>query len=788
MSDPFPFDHSKLSPEDLEVLRAFHEMEDFAPKDTSTIRLPEALNPEASDEEEDMLLIFAGEADEDINTMREALRQMEQDDSADSPGLFALQRRAHKLRGAALAIGCDSMATIAHHIEAIAKQVKASHVPYMTGLMALVQGVHALELTLESVVEKEQESIAPLLDLEKDLEALGVPTKEEIPAAKSDEEQKPTSDEQPAETQDETIFPEKPFAAMHPFDKTRLDHLLLHTEQLVEQQAPLEDAQKQVAAALQELHAAQVRLRRLETLFSMLSYSGNNVFHSQDVQLERPLSSLVERILRDAARLKGRDYTPKERATAPMMPSAEDALWDEMEIDRYTETNLLAHSLSEAIADVSTATSKLQQAFARLETVTAQHMAKASLVRGDALALRNMPCRRLIERLQAAVTLLATHLKREVQFEFSGEEIELDQEMLDVLAEPLSQLVRENFAEGVQAASSKDDSSYRVWLHARTLGSEVTLEFGFSLPVAGGLVDVLHSALKYASLSISLQRNEESGITLFLRVPRSKGVVQGLLVRAGEQQLIIPFSQVRRIDYAGPGRYDTLYSLTRLLNFPEIRSSKDRPILLLERNADYEPQLAVQVDEVVGQIEIVMRPSPAYLRRPGIPGMAIDGKGNVLLVLSLPELIKQYVKRCQNAGEQPEALKPVVEEHRQPTVMIVDDSIFIREAISQTLSHHGYLVKKAHDGLEALERLWDEAPDAMLLDIEMPDMNGFDLLHVLSARPTRPDMKIIMLTSRFSDKHKERAFALGAHDYLTKPVIDEVLIGTLKRLLEPLGV
>ncbi len=644
MPDPFPFDHSKLSPEDLEVLRAFHEMEDFAPKDTSTTQLPEAVKPEIGDEEEDMLLIFAGEADEDIGTMREALRQMEQDDSIDSPGLFTLQRRAHKLRGAALAIGCDSMATIAHHIEAIAKRVKVGHIPYMTGLMALVQGVHALELTLESVVEKEQESIAPLLDLEKDLEALGVQAQEEIPAAKSDEEQKPTSDEQPAEAQDETIFPEKNLTIMHPFDRTRLDHLLLHTEQLVEQQAPLEDAQKQVAAALQELQAAQARLRRLETLFSMLSYSGNNAFHSQDVQLERPPSSLVERILRDAARRKGRDYAPKERATAPMMPSAEDALWDEMEIDRYTETNLLAHSLSEAIADVSTATSKLQQAFARLEAVIAQHMAKASLARGDALALRNMPCRRLIERLQAAVTLLATRLKREVQFEFSGEEIELDQEILDVLAEPLSQLVRENFAEGVQAASSKDDSSYRIWLHARTPGSEVTLEFGFSLPVAGGLVDVLHSALKYASLSVSLQRNEEGGITLFLRVPRSKGVVQGLLVRAGEQQLIIPFSQVRRIDYAEPGQYDTLYSLTLLLNFPEIRSGKDRPILLLERNADYEPQLAVQVDEVIGQIEIVMRPSPNYLRRPGIPGMAIDGKGNVLLVLSLPELIKQYVK------------------------------------------------------------------------------------------------------------------------------------------------
>src|SRR5579884_3751369 len=784
MPDPFPFDHSKLSPEDLEVLRAFHEMEDFAPKDTSTTQLPEAVKPEIGDEEEDMLLIFAGEADEDIGTMREALRQMEQDDSIDSPGLFTLQRRAHKLRGAALAIGCDSMATIAHHIEAIAKRVKVGHIPYMTGLMALVQGVHALELTLESVVEKEQESIAPLLDLE----ALGVQAQEEIPDARSDEVQKPTGDEQPAEAQEETISPEKSLAGMLPFDRTRLDHLLLHTEQLVEQQAPLEDAQKQVAAALQELHAAQARLRRLETLFSMLSYSGNNAFHSQDAQLERPPSSLVERILRDAARRKGRDYVPKERATAPMMPSAEDALWDEMEIDRYTETNLLAHSLSEAIADVSTATSKLQQAFVRLETVTAQHMTKASLVRGDALALRNAPCRRLIERLQAAVTLLSTRLKREVQFEFSGEEIELDQEMLDGLAELLSQLVRENFAEGMNATASNDGSPYRIWLHARATGSEVTLEFGFSSPVAGGLVDVLQSAIKYPALTTSLQRNEEGGITLVLRLPRSKGVVQGLLVRANEQQVIIPFSQVRRIDYAVPGQYDTLYSLTRLLNFPETRQGKDRPILLLERNADNEPQLAVQVDEVIGQIEIVMRLSPTYLKRPGISGMAIDGKGNVLLVLSLPELINQYVRRPQQADERPEAFQPSLQEHRQPAVMIVDDSIFIREAISQTLTHHGYLVKEAHDGLEALERLWDEAPDVMLLDIEMPNMNGFDLLHVLSARPTRPDMKIIMLTSRFSDKHKERAFALGAHDYLTKPVIDEVLIGTLRRLLEPIGV
>lgn len=808
MHEPrLPLDHSELSPEDLEVLRMFHET-DFTDEEarfgafpTSPLpSQPPGAEPTTSSLEDDMLAIFASEADEDIATMRQALHQLEQDDRADSPGFSRLQRTAHKLRGTAAAIGCDVMSAIAHHIETVIKLVQADEVTYLTGLIALSHAVGALEKTLQSVVTQGQESMVPLQELEKDYDALNIPLHAASAPGKVEGDQGALPGTPGSNPEAQLAIPTVRV------DPGHLDQLLLHTEQLLEQQTPLDNAQKQVETALRELHTAQARLRRIETLFSTISVSPANVNNAVAMYEEQPPSSLVARILHEAAQRTGHMHQLKNQPLPQPVQTAEAELWDEMEIDRFTETHVLRLSLSEAIADVSTATAQLQAALAQFNALVKHFVTKANIVRNDVHLLRTVPFSLLAQAVQQAVQKIAEEQKCAIQFEAAGEKTELDQDIVEALAEPLFQLIRSNVAEGLHAAAGAEQG-HHIWFHAHTAGNEVTIEISFSMPISGGALDALYQSIQHLHASIDAQRNEAGNMNFRLRFPRSQGVVPGLLVRAGNQRVLIPFAQVQRIDYppladeqgnsgAWVSSSGPLYVLNTLLGFPagHISTQTFRPVLVLSPQKDtlQVPQPAVQVDEIIGQMELVMKPIASYLRRPGIAGMATDGAGNVLLVLDLSELIRQYESGQHHEGvvstpgtmasEDIQSSQPP--EHPARKVLIADDSVYIRQSLHQTLSRAGYTVLEAHDGIEALEQLGQESPALLLLDIEMPNLNGYDLLSILRARSFHPDLKVVLLTSRSSEKHRQRAKELGAAAYLTKPCPDELLLQTVRSLLK----
>jgi chemosensory pili system protein ChpA (sensor histidine kinase/response regulator) len=235
-----------------------------------------------------------------------------------------------------------------------------------------------------------------------------------------------------------------------------------------------------------------------------------------------------------------------------------------------------------------------------------------------------------------------------------------------------------------------------------------------------------------------------------------------------------------------------IYHLNRLLGFHTDKNTAEKTVqtaLVLELDS---PQIAIEVDEVVKEVELVMKPLSAHLCRPGIASTAIDGNGNVHLVLNLPEMIR-LKEIYQQAGEvvieadsesdhELSFLQPGTESCRK--ILIADDSMYIRQSINKTLSHEGYDVLEAVDGLQTLEQLSKESPDLLLLDIEMPNLNGYDVLSIVRTHQEFSALKIVLLTSRSSEKHKRRARQLGAHEYLTKPCPQDVLLKTIKSLLD----
>ncbi len=795
-----PFNQDELSEEDLEVLRAFHSNEEPLP-DNSLSQEPTLEASFASQTEttqspslisdDEMLAFFATEADEDIATMRLALQRLEQDDRLDSQNLEALKRSAHKMAGTAAAIGCDSMSTVARHMETIIELVENGNVMYVTGSIALAHAVQTLELTLQSIASNGYESKNPLLELEEEYEALNI----DIYAVHTVKLSSPKD----AETMSTQRFSQ------------HLNQLIAHTEKLIELDTPLENAHQQVETALNELQIAQARLRRLEPLLSSLSVTSNTTLDAVSSDVGYPPSSLVARILQEATERIG--YMPQVRSTAFLqpLPIQEVALWDEMEIDRFWETNVLAHSLTEAISDVAMAIAHLRQALTHLKSLVAQQVGQASAVRNEAFLLRSSPFSVLVAHLRQAIEMMTGAQKKRVQFEASGESIEINQDILEALTEPLLELVQLNVAEILffeKKWKHDTEQQLRIWLNAHAMGNEVTIEIGFSQLASPGAMTTLQETAHHLYGSITLQERSGEGMTLQLRLPRSQRMIQGLLVRAGSQHIIVPVSQVRQIHYnkQGMGKarlkvdhsrdmslLDTheIVHLNSLLGFLPANNSFEEKIqaaLVLELDS---PQVAVEMDEVVGQVALVMKPLAAHLCRPGITSAAFDGNGNVLLVVNLPEMIRlkgirQYAEEMANeAGTESKHDLPSLQATTplRRTILIADDSVSIRQSIITTLNHEGYDVKEAVDGLQTLEQLSKETPDLLLLDVEMPNLNGYDVLNIIRTHQEFSGLKIVMLTSRSSEKHKRRASELGAHAYLIKPCPQDVLLEMIKSLI-----
>ena len=222
---------------------------------------------------------------------------------------------------------------------------------------------------------------------------------------------------------------------------------------------------------------------------------------------------------------------------------------------------------------------------------------------------------------------------------------------------------------------------------------------------------------------------------------------------------------------------------------------KTRPVIIINSASQ---RLALHVDEVLGSQEVVVKNLGVQLARlPGLAGMSLLPSGAVVLIYNpvalvavhgekiralgqgLPAILddaQAKLLRQQSAAQDVQAGRPVVQ---APLIMVVDDSITVRRVTQRLLQREGFRVSTAVDGLQALEKLQDELPDVILSDIEMPRMDGFDLLRNIRSSERLKDLPVIMITSRMATKHRDLAMELGANHYLGKPYGDKQLLGII---------
>lgn len=314
-------------------------------------------------------------------------------------------------------------------------------------------------------------------------------------------------------------------------------------------------------------------------------------------------------------------------------------------------------------------------------------------------------------------------------------------------------------------------------------------------------LDMVHTRIRELRGTFQIRSEANRGCLVELRLPVTLIAIHALLVRVHGQRFAISSRGVEQVLYAGLGEIrklgaksiyqvgDNFYELTALdalLDIERDRRTGERhdPSLLLVREGTSGAIRAVLVQEVMDSRDLVVKPLARYFPKlEGIVGATILGDGSVVPVLDLPELLRAPLSG-QAASSRVEAAGPAAApQPKRHLALVVDDSLSARRALAQAVEDAGFQVRTARDGLEAVAIMEAQRPDLLLVDLEMPRMNGLELTSHVRAREDTRQVPVIMVTSRSTAKHRREAEAVGVNFYMTKPFGDEELLQNIRDAL-----
>jgi chemosensory pili system protein ChpA (sensor histidine kinase/response regulator) len=520
-----------------------------------------------------------------------------------------------------------------------------------------------------------------------------------------------------------------------------------------------------------------------------------------------------------------------------------DRAFDPLELDRFSTLQQLSRALGESAADMASLQGTLDDLTRQYETLLLQQSRVSSDLQEGLMRTRMVPFDALVPRLRRVVRQAAGETGKQVQLRLDGAQGELDRNVLEHMTAPLEHMLRNAVAHGIEAPagrkSAKKPEEGSIAIAMRREGSEVVLEIrddgagldrdairkraierglirddavlaesdldalimepGFStaetvsrLAGRGVGMDVVASEVRQLGGSLDIHSKLGEGTAFVLRLPQTLAVTQAVFVRIGETTYAVPIASVRGVgrisreeldaadaSYRYGGEDYPVHDLGALLGHAPAKAEGQLQMpLLLIRAGDL--RAAVLVDQVVGNREIVVKPvGPQVASVPGIFGATIMGDGRVVVILDIAPLARRQAL-LQRDVQVPMETAP---QRRVPMVMVVDDSVTMRKVTGRVLERHNLEVATAKDGIDALERMAERVPDLMLLDIEMPRMDGYELATAMKAEARLRDVPIIMITSRTGEKHRQRAMEIGVQRYLGKPYQEPELMRNVFELL-----
>lgn len=720
--------------------------------------------------------------------------------------LAGLQRDLHTLKGGARMAGINAIGDLGHSIESLLEVVAAGRTEIeRRDVQLLERGFDRLHQLLTRTGE--HRVVEPAQDL---VDAFEARTATDPAAAAA------VGTAGPVETET-TVVPatvalvDAPLSAPLPVESTVEDDPLARPQQ----------EQVRVRADLLDRlvnHAGEVAIYR-SRLEQQLG-----AFRGAMGELERTNARLRDQLrrldLETEAQIVARYQREQDQA---------DQKFDPLELDRFSTLQQLSRALNESAADLGGLQGVLDDLSRQYDALLQQQSRVSSELQDGLMRARMVPFDGLVPRLRRVVRQAGIDTGKQVHLTLEGTHGELDRNVLDRMVAPLEHMLRNSVAHGLEApeqrraAGKPEEGEIAIRLHRE--GSEIVLDVaddgagldreairrraidrgllaadaqpadheldnlifasGFStadqvsqLAGRGVGMDVVRNEVRQLGGSVDIQSVRGQGVRFTLRLPQTLAVTQAVFVQIGETTFAVPVASVSGIGRLSRERFEAadssyrysgedypLYDLGSLVGQAPARAEGQAQVpLLLVRAGDL--RAAVAIDQVLGNREIVVKPVGLQIASvPGIYGATITGDGRVVVILDVAPLVRRYL-----ANPTPPVLVNAPRQERQvPLVMVVDDSLTMRKVTGRILERHNFEVSVARDGVEALERLEERVPDLMLLDIEMPRMDGYELATAMRADPRYRDIPIVMITSRSGDKHRQRAFEIGVQRYLGKP-------------------
>ena len=524
--------------------------------------------------------------------------------------------------------------------------------------------------------------------------------------------------------------------------------------------------------------------------------------------------------------------------------------FDPLEMDRYSNIQQLSRALAESSNDLGSLKDLLRTQTSEAETLLVQQSRVTAELQDGLMRTRMVPFQRHVPRLTRLVRQTAAEVGKRAELAVEGASGELDRQVLDKMLPPFEHMMRNAVIHGIEKPHARQKkgkpATGRITIRLHREGAEMVIDVsddgagldvqairrkayergllkaeskatdedimqliltpGFStaakITQAAGRgvgMDVVANEVKKLGGSLQISSVIGQGTNFTVRLPFTLAITQALIVRTGEEIYALPLPTVEGVARIARTELESLLSqsepkyeygeqpyrfrhLGLYLGGQPAKFSEDDayvPIILV-RAGDY--SAALLVDEMLTSREIVVKsvgPQLAGVR--GISGATILGDGSIVLILDINALVRTGAPIVELKGAAPVA-------DIRPLAMVVDDSITVRRVMERFLQRNGMRVVTAKDGLDAISALSENRPDIILLDIEMPRMDGYEFASQVRNDERVSDVPIIMITSRVGDKHRARAIEIGVNDYLGKPYQDSQLLNAIQRLLEERGI
>lgn len=796
--------------------------------------------------DDELFPIFEEEAEELLPQLAARLRDWAAQ-PGDAAGSAACMRTLHTLKGGARLAGAMRLGELAHRLESAIERLAAQE-PGATAaaVEALFSHVDRLGATFDALCgrARQPEGLAAAVTNEVPVPA---PASVPVPSVAAVAPDHGAS----TETLRVTDRQAAPLVSLPPIDWQRWAA-----------QAPAGAAQ--VARGGEPQGAGNDTLRvRAQLLDRLVNHAGEvgiarARIDNEIAQLKGSLGDLSENLERLRHQLREIELQGETQISSRVEAAkAEGAVFDPLEMDRFTRFQELTRMMAESVNDVATVQRNLQRSLQRAEDELAAQAHLTRDLQDDLLRTRMVEFEAQSERLYRVVRQAAQALHKQVRLDIVGGQVEVDRGVLERMGGAFEHLLRNCVTHGIEMPAARlaagKDATGQITVTVAHEGNEVAVEFrddgggldlarirerglalglisaqdalddgelaqlifapGFSTAASvtelagrGVGMDVVRAEVNALGGRIETASQAGRGTSFRLVLPLTTAVTQVVMLRAGTVVVAVPATLVETVLRATSAEVAQAYAsasyrqadqtlpffwLGALLQTSGRSDATPTrmPHLVVIKSA--QQRIVLHVDEVLGAQEVVVKNLGAQLARlPGLVGVTLLVSGAPALIYNPVALATLYGEAARAAMRESAALPrqfvadqaPVVPVmHEAPLVLVVDDSLTVRRVTQRLLVREGYRVALAKDGLDALEKLAEERPTVVLSDIEMPRMDGFDLVRNLRADPRLRSLPVIMITSRIAQKHRDHAVELGVDHYLGKPYAEEDLLALVAR-------